>query len=193
MSQMKQVILLIATVGLLSLLSAASKPLQQAEKATIVQQLLKDDIPRIMSPDERFATGGQPSDAAFSKLAANGYRVVLNLRTPSEGVDLGRERKSVEKAGMRYVSIPVDPEAPKVEQVDEFLRTVKNADNQPMFIHCGSGNRAGAFWMIYRAVEQRWPADKAASEATQIGLTSVSLKTFAQDYIASHQPKKKAG
>lgn len=191
---MKHVICLIATVGLLSLLSsAASKPLQQANKDTIVQELLRDDIPRIMCPDERFATGGQPVDAAFPKLAAHGYRVVLNLRTPSEGVDLAHERQAVEKAGMRFVSIPVDPEAPTVEQVDEFLRTVRNADNQPMFIHCGSGNRAGAFWMIYRAVEQGWPADKAASEATQIGLTSASLKTFAQEYIASHQPKKKAG
>lgn len=191
---MKLIICLIATVGLLSLLSsAASQPLQQPDKATIVQQLLRDDIPRIMCPDERFATGGQPADAAFPKLAANGYRVVLNLRTPSEGVDLGRERQAVEKAGMRFVSIPVDPEAPKVEQVDEFLKIVKNADNQPMFIHCGSGNRAGAFWMIYRAVEQGWPAEKAASEAAQIGLTSASLKTFALDYIASHQPKKKAG
>ena len=191
---MKNVILLITTVALLSLLSSAEpNPVNQLEKLDKIQQSLRDDVPRIMCPDDRFATGGQPTDAAFPKLAANGYRVVLNLRTTSEGVDLGREREAVEKSGMRYVSIPVDPAAPKFEQVDEFLRTVKNTDNQPMFIHCGSGNRVGALWMIYRAVEQGWPDDKAVSEATQIGLTSPSLKTFAHDYIASHQPKKKAG
>jgi uncharacterized protein (TIGR01244 family) len=191
---MKNVILLITTVALLSLLSSAkSNRVQQTEKLDKIQQSLRDDVPRIMCLDDRFATGGQPTDAAFPKLAANGYRVVLNLRTSSEGAELGREREAVEKSGMRYVSIPVDPAAPKVEQVDEFLKTVKNADNQPMFIHCGSGNRAGAFWMIYRAVEQGWPDDKAVSEATQIGLTSPSLTTFARDYIASHQPKKKAG
>lgn len=191
---MKNVILLITTVALLSLLSSAkSNPVQQAEKLDKIQQSLRDHVPRILCLDDRFATGGQPTDAAFPKLAAFGYRVVLNLRTASEGVDLGREREAVEKSGMRYVNIPIDSAAPRVEQVDEFLRTVKNADNQPMFIHCGSGNRVGAFWMIYRAVEQGWPDDRAVSEATQIGLTSQSLKTFAHDYIASHQPKKKAG
>lgn len=191
---MKNVILLIATVALLtSLSSAASTRVQQPEKLDKIQQSLRDDVPRIMCLDDRFATGGQPTDAAFPKLAANGYRVVLNLRTASEGVDLAREREAVEKSGMRYVNIPVDSAAPKSEQVDEFLRTVKNTDNQPMFIHCGSGNRVGAFWMIYRAVEQGWADDKAVSEATQIGLASASLKTFAHDYIAGHQPKKKAG
>lgn len=191
---MRKVILLITTVALLSLLSSAkSTRLQQTDKLDKIQQSLRDDVPRILCLDDRFATGGQPNDAAFPKLAAFGYRVVLNLRTSSEGADLGREREAVEKSGMRYVSIPVDSAAPKVEQVDEFLKIVKNTDNQPMFIHCGSGNRVGAFWMIYRAVEQGWPDDKAVSEATQIGLTSQLLKMFAHDYIASHQPKKKAG
>lgn len=191
---MKNLILLIITVASLSLLSsAAPKSLQNTEKADKVQQSLRDDVPRIMCVDDRFATGGQPTDAAFAKLAANGYRVVLNLRTPSEGVDLGHEREAVEKSGMRYIGIPVDAAAPGVEQVDEFLKTVKNADNQPIFIHCGSANRAGAFLMIYRAVEQGWPVEKALSEATQIGLTSASLTAFARDYIAAHQPKKKAG
>lgn len=191
---MKNLALSITTVMLLSLLSfAQANPAAQRQRLATIQQLLTDDIPRITCVDDRFATGGQPTDAAFPKLASNGYRVVLNLRTASEGADLSHEQAAVEKSGMRYISIPVDPAAPKFEQVDEFLKAIKGADNQPMFIHCGSGNRVGAFLMIYRSIEQGWPDEKAILEATLIGLTSPSLTTFARDYIAAHQPKKKAG
>jgi protein tyrosine/serine phosphatase len=67
---------------------------------------------------------------------------------------------------------------------------VKDKDNHPMLIHCGSANRVGAFWMIYRVVDQGWAEDKALDEAVKIGLTSPALKTFAHEYIAAHQPKK---
>jgi uncharacterized protein (TIGR01244 family) len=187
--EMKKIVLLFATVASLSMLSAAGIR-QDRDKLDKVQQALKDDVPRILCLDERIATGGQPTDAAFAKLAANGYRAVLNLRTASEGIDLKHEQEAIEKAGMRYVNIPVVSSAPKPEQVDEFIKVVKDKDNQPMLIHCGSANRVGALWMIYRVIEQGWPEDKALDEATKIGLTSPVLKTFAHEYIVSHQPKK---
>lgn len=164
---------------------------QDRDKLDKIQQDLKDDVPRILCVDERIATGGQPTDSAFAKLAANGYRAVLNLRTASEGIDLKHEQEAIEKAGLRYINIPVSS-APKPEQVDEFIKAVKDKDNQPMLIHCGSANRVGAFWMIYRVVDQGWPEDKALEEATKIGLTSPGLKTFAHEYIVSRQPKKTA-
>ncbi|HSQ19650.1 MAG TPA: protein tyrosine phosphatase family protein [Blastocatellia bacterium] len=186
---MKTIVPLFATLAVFSILSAAGTR-QDREKLDRVQQALKADVPRIMCVDERVATGGQPTDAAFAKLAANGYRAVLNLRTASEGVDLKHEQDAVQTAGMRYVNIPVVSSAPKPEQVDEFIRAVKDKENHPMLIHCGTANRVGAFWMIYRVVDQGWPEDKALDEATSIGLTSPALKAFAHEYIASHQPKK---
>jgi uncharacterized protein (TIGR01244 family) len=185
---MKKFLLLI--VSMASLGAPAAGVQQESAKLDKIQQALKDDVPRILCIDERVATGGQPTDAAYAKLAANGYRVVLSLRTASEGIDLKHEQEGTERAGMRYVSIPVVSSAPKPEQVDEFIKAVKDKDNQPMLIHCGSANRVGAFWMIYRVVDQGWPEDKALEEATKIGLTSPGLKTFAHEYIGSHQPKK---
>lgn len=171
---------------------SVATPQAGREKLDQIQQSLKDDVPHLLCVDERIATGGQPTDAAFAKLAANGYRSVLSLRTASEGIDLKHEQEAVEKAGMRYVSVPVVSSAPKPEQVDEFIKAVKNKDNQPMLVHCGSANRVGAFWMIYRVVDQGWTEDKALEEAIKIGLTSPGLKSFAHEYIESHAPKKAA-
>lgn len=161
----------------------------QSDRARLdqIEQALKVDVPRILCVDERVATAGQPTDAAFGKLAANGFRSVLNLRTASEGVDLEREKTLVEAAGLRYVSIPVVSSAPKPEQVDAFIKAVKEPANHPMLIHCGGANRVGGFWMIYRVLEQNWPEDKALEEATRIGLSSPTMKTFAHEQIVNRK------
>lgn len=189
---MKKIVLIWVTVASFSVLSFASIG-QDRDKLDKIQQALKDEVPRVLCVDERIATGGQPRETAFAKLAANGYRAVLNLRTASEGIDLQHEREAAEKAGLRYVSIPIVSSAPNPEQVDQFIKAVKDPVNHPMLIHCASANRVGAFWMIYRVVDQGWPEDKALEEATKIGLTSPALKTFAHEYIVSRQPKKTAG
>jgi protein tyrosine phosphatase (PTP) superfamily phosphohydrolase (DUF442 family) len=162
-----------------------------AERARLdkIQQSLKDDVPRILCINEDFATGAQPSGSAYSKLAANGFHSVLNLRTAEEGADLEMERKLVTGAGMRYFSIPVISTAPRPEQADQFIRIVKDTPNHPMLIHCASANRVGAFMMIYRTVEHGWPEEKAYEEAVKIGLSSDGLKKFAHDYIAGRKPK----
>lgn len=190
--KMKRFLLLVAAVAALGALSAA-RTQQESARFDKIQQALKDDVPHILCVDERVATGGQPTEKAFAKLAANGYRTVLNLRTAAEGVDLKHEQESVEKAGMRYVSIPVVSSAPKAEQVEDFIKAVKDPNNQPLLIHCGSANRVGAFWMIYRVIESGWPEDKATEEAMKVGLTSPVLKKFAHEYIATHQPQKPFG
>jgi protein tyrosine phosphatase (PTP) superfamily phosphohydrolase (DUF442 family) len=155
-----------------------------------IQQLLKPDVPRLVCLDDHFATGGQPSDFAYAKMAASGFRSVLSLRTGSEGVDLFRERALVENNKMRYFNVPVISNAPQPQQADEFLRIVKEAVNHPMLINCATANRVGAFMMIYRVLEQGWSEDKALEEAVKIGTTGEPLKKFAHEYIAQHQRGK---
>ena len=182
------VVLSVTAISPAELSSASGQ--QEPAKFDKIQEALKDDVPRILCVDERVATGGQPKPAAFAKLAANGYRAVLNLRTATEGIDLKEEQAAVEKAGMRYISIPIVSSAPRPEQVADFVKAVKEKDNQPMLIHCGSANRVGAFLMIYRVVEQGWTEEKALEEALKVGLTSPVLKKFAHDYIVAHPAQK---
>ena len=180
---------LVLSLMSISLFAPALTQQQSREQLEQIEQALKDDVPKILCVDPGFATGGQPSDTAFGKLAAKGFRSVLNLRTSNEGIDFNREREMVEKAGMRYVNIPVVSSAPKPEQAEEFLKAVTEKANQPMLIHCGSANRVGAFWMIHRVIDQGWSEEKALEEATRIGLTSPVLKAFAKDYIAARKSK----
>lgn len=160
---------------------------QEGERKARVEEALKSDIPRMLCVNEKIATGGQPSDQAFTKLAAQGFRSVLNLRTAAEGSE--KERLLVDRAGLRYINIEFDTNNPQPEAVNKFIAAVKNPDNHPMLIHCGSANRVGALWAIYRVLDAGVDKDKAFAEAEQIGLTNQKLKDFAASYIEKHKAK----
>jgi uncharacterized protein (TIGR01244 family) len=184
--------LAVAILVIFSLCLSPALSAQEGERARLdrIEQALRSDVPRILCLNESLATAAQPSEQAFSKVAAAGFRSVLNLRTAAEGVDVEKERELVERSGMRYLHIPVVSSAPRSEQADEFIRAVREKSLHPMLIHCSSANRVGAFMMIYRVVEQGWSEKKALEEAVKIGLSSDTLKKFAETYIAQHKANK---
>ena len=57
----------------------------------------------------------------------------------------------------------------------------------PVFIHCASANRVGAFWMIRRVLVDGWRLEKAEEEANRVGLRSPHLRSFAHSYIERHR------
>ena len=171
---------------------AAESPKTNPMRLEQTQKLLSADVPRVLCLDENFATGGQPTGDAYAKAAASGFSSVLSLRTPTEGIDLLRERAQVESKKMRYFNIPVNSSSPRAEQVDEFLRISRDKANHPMLVTCATANRVGAFMMIFRVVEQGWSEEKALEEAIKIGLRGEELKKFAKDYIASQKLKRRS-
>ena len=45
----------------------------------------------------------------------------------------------------------------------------------------------GGMWTIKRALQDKWPVEKALAEGKVIGLANPGLETFVVDYIKSHQ------
>jgi uncharacterized protein (TIGR01244 family) len=136
--------------------------------------------------DDRVSTGGQPTPAQLASLKDLGFRTIINLREPEE-FDAAGEAAAAKELGLVYVSIPVRTADPRSEQVDAFLDATKDPGVYPVFLHCGSGNRVGAFWMIRRVLVDRWTLYDAEQEARQIGLKSPNLREFALVEIANRQ------
>ncbi len=133
-----------------------------------------------------FCTAGQPTVDQLSDLKDQGIRSILNLR-PQEEYDGTEEEARVKALGMKYFNIPIVSSAIGDEQVEMFLSLGDQAENRPMFIHCASANRVGAFWMIRRVLRDGWTTADAETEATKVGLRSPRLKEFALGYIEAHQ------
>jgi len=89
--------------------------------------------------------------------------------------------------GINFYSIPFSGQAPDPAVADKFLDTITAPGNEPAYIHCASGNRAAAMWMIKRISLDHWDTDRAAAEAASLGLTNQALKQFAIDYAQSHK------
>ncbi len=145
--------------------------------------LLKVDAPIILCIDDKPTAGGQPSDQAYAKAAANGFRAVLTLRSRSDGVDLLRERFMVEKNQLRYFNLPVLASLPKLTQIDEFLALLRDKRNQPMLINCDFAERVAPYMMIFNLVERGWTEERAVEEASKSGLRRKSLQELARNYL----------
>jgi protein tyrosine phosphatase (PTP) superfamily phosphohydrolase (DUF442 family) len=165
---------------------------QQSERPTAnpIERRFEAEAPVVLCIDDQPAAGGQPSASAYAKAAANGFRSVLTLRSAADGVDLIRERFMVEQNKMRHFNIASTKKLPRREQVDEFLRLVRDKANHPMLINCAFAERVAPLMMFFRIVEQGWSLERAVEEASRSGLNSGSLRRFADEYLA--RPKKKA-
>ena len=173
-------------VAFFSTVSTAEETRQsQRLPAGNLGSLTKADAPIILCIDDKPASGGRPSEEAYAKAAANGFRSVLTLRAKNDGVDPISERFIVEKQRLRYFNLPFLSTLPSTEQINEFLRLVRDKNNQPMLINCAFVERVAPYMMIFRVVEQGWSEEKALNEAAQAGIPRNELKNAARKYFKS--------
>jgi uncharacterized protein (TIGR01244 family) len=127
-----------------------------------------DGIPnyRVLRPGLA-ATSGQPAPEAFARLASQGFKTVVNLRTEEEGAR--DEETRVRSAGLRYVWVPVTPETFTVDDAEAVRMVLDDAEAAPILIHCATGSRVGGVWTVIQ-VRQGRPLPEARLEGEAIGL-----------------------
>lgn len=154
-------------------------------------QVEKKEMPGVRNYSRVDATvgcGGQVDPAAMATLRKEGFVSVINLRLPTEeGANVDAGRAAAQAAGLKYIHLPFNAAMPDPKVVDSFLAAVADRSNQPVFIHCGSASRVGGMWTIKRALQDKWPLEKALAEGKAIGLNNPALETFVTGYIKSHQ------
>jgi len=172
----------------LTLTAALLLAMLLAPRTAPAQQPDYPEIKNFLRLNPQICTGGQPSLDDLARLKSEGVKAVLNLRRPDE-FDAAAETAKAKELGLRYFDIPVSVTDPKSEQADEFLKILADPENRPLFIHCRTANRVGAFWMIRRVLVDGWKLDDAEREARKIGMHSENLRQFALDYIQQHSKK----
>ena len=130
----------------------------------------ESDIVRFSALADNLYRGGQPTDDGFRFLKEKGIKTIINLRAEDN-----RESEIVQALGMNYVHIPVDEVWPWSElpqaAVAKYFELVNNPANYPIFFHCKRGaDRTGAFAAMYRMAVQGWNAQKAYTEARNVGM-----------------------
>ena len=159
-------------------------------RPVFAQQVIRQSVPGITNfarLETTIACAGATTPEAVPEIKKMGYASIINLRVATEqGANVEGEAAAAKAAGITFLHIPFNASSPDPAVADEFLKAISAPENNPAFIHCGSGNRASALWMIKRMVIDRWDVDRAFTEASALGLSSPALKQFAIDYAQSH-------
>jgi tyrosine-protein phosphatase SIW14 len=128
-------------------------------------------VPNFHQVNDHIYRGGQPNDEGWKSLAKLGIKTVIDLRRDSEDNEhwIEKERKAVEAAGMRFVSVPMQGiVAPTDEAVAKVLGEMTG--DAPVFVHCKKGkDRTGTVVACYRIAHDRWDRQKAFVEAKSLG------------------------
>ena len=176
---MKRVLLIVAIAAMGVSVAAAQS---QVKKSTV------PGITNFAQVETTVACAGAITPGSVAGIKKMGFASIINLRLPNEpGADIDAEAAAAKAAGINFVHLPFNGAMPDPAVADRFIKTITEPGTQPAFIHCASGNRAAAMWMIKRVLIDKWDNDRALEEATQLGTISPALKTFALDYIQSHK------
>lgn len=153
--------------------SASTQPAAAAQAAPVTSASASGQpAPQWHQPRPGLYTGGQPSPADWAALKAQGVTMVVNLRPDAEMA--GRnEAAEVAAAGMAYIGIPVaGADAVNADNARRLWTLLKTSD-RPVFVHCASGNRAGALLAIGAAHSGGMTPEAALEFGRQAGLTSL--------------------
>jgi uncharacterized protein (TIGR01244 family) len=155
------------------------------------QEITKENVDGIVNfhrLETTVACSGAIRPEALPNIKRMGFVAVINLREPTEaGANLPEEESAARAAGLRYYSIPFNANSPDPGAADKFLDAITSKGTEPAFIHCAGGGRAATMWFIKRMAVDHWDADRAAKEATDLGMNSPKLKQFAIEYVQTHK------
>ena len=147
-------------------------------------------VPNFQQVGDHIYRGAQPSAQGFNSLEKLGIRTVIALRG---GDHEKSEQGVVERAGMRYVNVPLSGSAPPSgEQTARLLALLDDNAGWPVFIHCKRGaDRTGTVIACYRITHDHWTNQKALAEARLHGM-SWTERSMQQYILQFHPPVQRA-
>ncbi|MDH5736859.1 MAG: sulfur transferase domain-containing protein [Gammaproteobacteria bacterium] len=126
------------------------------------------------------SVSGAVNQEIIGELKSSGFRTLIDLRTPIEGVEeIGNAAR---QQGLQFYNLPVGGEPPSENVINEFTTIIEEQGDGPILFYCGSANRAGLVWGMYR-ISKGVPVETAINEAGKIGMKpgrEQQLRDYAQ-------------
>lgn len=138
------------------------------------------------------AISGQPTADELGRMAEQGYRTVVNLRTADEPGIVADEERIVEGAGLTYAAIPVSPDTLDDAAVERFSQALASVDGTPALVHCKGAGRAGMMTLLHLAIQNGWSLEQTLDEGKKLGDLAPSetspYRAFFESFIKRHSP-----
>ncbi|MBE8969387.1 phosphatase [Nostocales cyanobacterium LEGE 12452] len=135
------------------------------------------------------SAAGQLTSEELKQAAQEGFKSVLNLRSPDEAGFLSDEQQQAQAAGLQYANVPLKPSEANQEQTELAIQKIENLP-KPILIHCAAGARAGGIALIANAISEGLTYEEISQKAQELGLNleQPHLKQFLlEKYIAKQK------
>ncbi|MEZ5597437.1 MAG: sulfur transferase domain-containing protein [Pseudomonadales bacterium] len=131
----------------------------------------------------RVTIAGALRPEAVARLRATNA-VVVDMRQGEEGAT--EEGRAMAAAGVDWIALPQDGGVPASADVQLLGQLLAARPDQPVVLHCASGNRAGKLWAAYR-INSGVPVESAIAEVASI-VTRAPLLDAIRQYSSSEAP-----
>jgi uncharacterized protein (TIGR01244 family) len=157
-----------------------------AQESAKIAPVTVGQSPNSSTYANRVYFAGQPAQADLEEYAKLGVKKVINLRAPAEMEKVGFDEAAAAKAaGMEYLSVPMPAgELPSDAELKKIYAALGMSGEQKVLLHCGSSNRVGTIWALYRGSEQGLGIEDAIAEGKQAGMKAPALEKLARAKLA---------
>jgi len=142
--------------------------------------------------DERLTLAGQPQPDDWTALAAEGFQVVINMRSDPERAAV--QQRNAEAAGLQYIHLPLPVYELEADHLEQYHRVMQSVQGR-VFLHCRSATRVALMWMLDRIVYMDGAAKKRNLRCAQLAMTMRRWKhsLFVPTIISSALPPHPVG
>ena len=135
---------------------------------------------------------GAPDAHEMARLAAEGFRTIIDLRSDGEphprGLPCWDEEKTARELGLRYRQIIVEPQMLGDALAHSVRDAVANAPS-PVLLHCTTGRRAATFGLLLVATEEDLDVETCLARGRAMGLDwdgMPRLTAFLRRFVERH-------
>lgn len=134
---------------------------------------------------ERFGTAGQPTPEQFTLVKQEGFDTVINLALATSPGGIPDEAALVKGLGLDYVHIPVDFQAPRRNDLEQFFAAIDAREGRRLFVHCIANMRVSAFMFLYRVLKLGHPIHDAEMALHRLWHPDPVWQAFIDDALRS--------
>ncbi|OUL20016.1 sulfur transferase domain-containing protein [Nostoc sp. 106C] len=142
--------------------------------------------------NENLTTTGQVIHKQIQQAKQEGFKSVLNLRSPDELGFVKDEQQMVEALGLYYANVPLKLEHLNEELITKILTTL-NQLPQPTLIHCAAAMRSTGIALLSVAIQEGLTPEETLTKARNLGFgffehagVSPRLKQLFVNYLDKH-------
>src|SRR5579883_36745 len=117
---------------------------------------------------EKLTVTGQVKPDQLKQAIQEGFKSVLNLRSPDELGFATDEQQLVEALGLHYVNMPLKLEALDEDCISAILQQIEQLP-KPAIVHCAAGLRSASIAMLSIAIQEGLTPEQTFAKARCLG------------------------